>query len=198
MVAMCTHMVTTPSVLNTGGAMRSLGRRAERQFRNLRYVNGCLCRGSVGLQPLGNPSDRAEPLGIYYYLCRHMREFRLLSVAIADHLEGAGSILSVSAIVGVMKAHGFGRYSGRLNYTNVRFARSIVLADGRRHADTAEDWRVLRSMSLHVRRRVKRWAIWDHATAISFRDAMREIVGQPRYSLLDLILYTCLIRESRP
>eukprot|EP00959_Pyramimonas_sp_CCMP1952_P185628 3881102-Pyramimonas_sp.AAC.1 len=95
-----------------------------------------------------------------------------------------------------MKVHGFGRYHGQLSYTSVRFARSIVLAGGRQHADSSDDWRALRSMSFHVRRKIMKWALWDHDTAIRFRDGMRELLSQPRQNLLDLIGYTCLMRQG--
>eukprot|EP00959_Pyramimonas_sp_CCMP1952_P227270 4751835-Pyramimonas_sp.AAC.1 len=94
----------------------------------------------------------------------------------------------------VMKDGGFGRYHGQVTYTTVRFARSIVLADRREHCDSIGDWRVLRSMCGHVRKRIMKWAIWEYDAASGFRDGMRDILSQSDYGLLDLIVYTCLMR----
>eukprot|EP00959_Pyramimonas_sp_CCMP1952_P377468 7906210-Pyramimonas_sp.AAC.1 len=68
----------------------------------------------------------------------------------------------------VMKDAGFGRYHDQITYTPARFARSIVLADRREHSDSVDDWRVLRSMSVLVRKRIMKWAIWEYETAIFF------------------------------
>ena len=95
-VSMCMQILQSPSVLDTAGSMRTMGRRLERNYQNTRYHNGSLRCGPVGLQPLGNPSERMAPLAMYYYLCKHMRQLRHLSGAIADYLCGAGTVLSVS------------------------------------------------------------------------------------------------------
>ena len=131
---------------------------------------------------------------MFHYLCRHMGPFRQLTDAISEYLRADRRVLSVADIVEVMEAHGFGRLAGQRTYAVVRFARSIVLADGRRHADSPADWRVLRSMSAHVSHRLRAWAIWEHPTAIEFRDGMRQILRQPNYTFLDLVVYTCLLQ----
>ncbi|CAK0864456.1 unnamed protein product, partial [Prorocentrum cordatum] len=197
MVAMCCDVAQSPSMLNHAPAMRAMGKRVARLFKNMRYRDGNLCAGTVGQQPLGNPSERAPPLGMLYYLCKNFRAFHVLAESIAHYLQGERTVLSVACIVDIMKVHGFGRYHGQLSYTSVRFARSIVLADGRQHADSSYDWRVFRSMSFHVRRKIMKRALWDHDTAIRFRDGMRELLSQPRYNLLDLIVQLAWILLAR-
>ena len=193
MVAMCWDVLRSPSMLNHAAAIRAMGKRVSDIFKNIRYRDGNLYAGAVGQHPLRNPSERQAPLGTFYYLCRNRRKFAVVSKGIADYLEEAGTTISVARIMDVMEDAGFGRYHGQVTHTTVRFARSIVLADRREHADSVDDWRVLRSMSAHVRNRIRRWAIWEYNTAIRFRDGMRDILSQSNYSLLDLVVYTCLM-----
>eukprot|EP00959_Pyramimonas_sp_CCMP1952_P313473 6561553-Pyramimonas_sp.AAC.1 len=69
-------------MLNHAPAMRAIGKRVARLFKNMRCRDGNLCAGTVGQQPLGNPSERAPSA---WYVLLPMREHSGVSRTGTEH-----------------------------------------------------------------------------------------------------------------
>ena len=176
----------------TPNRLRLWWRRAARILSGCRYVQGVLVAGSVGLDPMRNPSERRSGSVRYRALVADLRLWQQVSIQIAAALGPSGSIVSVRSVLSAMRCDGFRVYSDRICYGNVRLVRAIVVACGYSISDSEDDWAVLKSMSSSMVETCRRWGL-HHAAAIALRDAMR--ASFPSYSLLDLTCFLCLSRR---
>ena len=174
---------------------RKLVGQIARLYDGFRYVGGALVRGTrIGLLPLRNPSERVAELQHVYLCMRHPAQYRRLCEKVLAYFVDLGPHpASIAKLHDVLVEHGFGVFSGRGSYTTVRFCRTYIFFFSKVHTDDADDWALLSRMSSEVRQKVSAFGLHDHATAISFRDGIRELMSVSAYSLLDLIIYVCLM-----
>jgi hypothetical protein len=104
--------------------------------------------------------------------------------------------VGLSEILDAMGSVGMQTFHAEPTYKNIRLARVFVLWMGADLKDTEKDWLMWRNMSPHVRDVTKRSGVWTYASAVLFRNAMRQRLCEPHYSFSDLICFLCLQDKS--
>ena len=163
-------------------------------FRGCRYQQGTLCRSSVGLAPMKNPSERRSGSIRYRAMAKNIRGWQEACRSMS-RVVGEGRVVSLGAMLSALRVDGFSVFDDRVCYSNVRMVRALIVSLGLSLADTEGDWAILCRMSPHVRGVCQRWSItWG--AAIELRGAIRRELGLPGYSLLDLSCFLCLVDLS--
>jgi hypothetical protein len=197
MLSMFKELVVLTTGSLTPKMLRSIMKKLKEEFKTEKVRRGQLASGAPGAHPCSNPSERRPGWVRYEQLCKDWRKWWSCSAKLAELLSSGGKI-TIAALLSELRIAKMTAYSGSdTQYASVRFVRMLVHVSGKSFADSLEDWRILRSMSPHVRGAVLHYGLQRHEDAVAMRDAMRRSNGSAagKYSLSDLVIYLCLLRN---
>ena len=180
----------------TPTVMRRILSKLKIEFRNEKVRQGVLVAGPPGQHPCSNPSERRPGWVRFEQLISDWRAWWACSAKIAAILSQDRAV-EIGELLSELQDADLVAYSGRKNqYASVRFVRMLVQVSNCRFADTADDWGILRAMTVHVRGAVVHYGLERYEDAIQVRNAMRRAAKtKGGYSLSDLIIFLCLLRN---
>ena len=172
--------------------LRRIGLEVFDQFKAFRVVDGQLVSGSraKGISVTKNPSERQCGRIRFTAILDEFNAVLRMVTRILAYFE-ANATVSLAALLKLFDDTGV--YTKRVIYKNVRCARILAEAAGKPLRDCEEDFSVFQRMSAHMSSALKYRGIDDFKTAMKFVVGMQAETGLPRYSLNDLIIYTCLL-----
>ena len=172
--------------------LRRIGLEVFDQFKPFRVVDGQLVSGSraKGISVTKNPSERQCGSVRFAAVLDDLNAVLRMITRILAYFK-ANATVSLAAMLKLFDDYGV--YTKRVIYKNVRCARILAEAAGKSLRDCPEDFSVFQRMSPHMRSALKYRGIDDFKTAMKFVVGMQAETGLTRYSLNDLIIYTCLL-----
>ena len=165
----------------------------RRRMHGLRMVDGVLCAGSRGLDPMSNPSERRNGSVRYLSLASEVDEWS----AVANYLEVymRGTERSCGEMLRIVRQGRLVSYGGVCDYGNMRLLRCLLYSAGGTMPDGMEWWSHLCRMSPHLRGVAQRNAM-SYEVVVMIRDRLRADLDMESYSLLDLTCFLCLVRTD--
>ena len=176
-----------------------VGEKVSARFAQCRVVCGRLRFGSSkGISSTKNPSERREGIVRYTKLVRESASFMDLCSRMASYFHSAcGGKVSLKEMLRIIGTAGMSELSDLLVYKNVRMCRIFVCISSMTFADSAENWDSFRGMSKHVSDTVSKLGLDSFELASLFVRQLRILLSQPAYSINDLTVYICLLKDIR-
>ena len=145
-----------------------------------------------GLSPLKNPWERRPGTARFSVLLNHLRRWDGVALEVSNIMWG-GEPFRLSRVMTVLRNNKFYSLGLPGSYACVRTMRALAFMLGAPHEDGSGDWELYRNMSTRVQQTLKGRGLWTFEEARGFRDGLRGRLGEPDYSLGDLVCYTCLM-----
>jgi hypothetical protein len=181
--------------------MTIIMKQMKHEFRKEKVRNGVLAHAAPGRNPCQNPSERRPGWTRFEKLVNDWKLWMKCSRKLADLID-TDEAVTIASLLSELEDAELQAYSGsKRQYASVRFARMLIHCSGCTFADTEDDWDILRSMTKHVSDTAKAFGIFHYADALVMRNAMRKrkagLRSHKLYSLSDLVIYMCLIRNLK-
>ena len=169
-----------------------IGLEVFEQFKAFRVVAGQLvvASRSKGISSTKNPSERRCGRIRFNQIIGDLPAVLVMLTRMQVYFQ-ANARVSVAAMLKVLGNSCI--YTSSVTYKNVRCVRILAEAAGKPLMDCPEDFSVFRRMSPHMRCALRARGIDDYKTAMRFVRGLKAETGLSRYSLNDLIIYTCLL-----
>jgi hypothetical protein len=167
-------------------ALMSILKQIKKVLRHVRIQNGAL--SETGRAVMQNPSERRSGAVKYARMAKELSAWKCICRGMVQSLAGE---VRLCDLLEHMRTGGSHVFSGR-GYESMRLCRVVMTTTRSVWADTASCWSIWRSMTNHVKTRLKGIGLWQFEDAIRVRNAMRIKAREPLYSFSDLIVFVCL------
>ena len=158
--------------------------RAKKQTGS-RYAHSCK-----------NPSVRRPGKDDWAKLLHRAGDWWAAAECLAQHIGTDNDVASIAEMLRMLQGSGVTVYNGdKKHYQSAKLCRSLVMAFGKSHLDSPDDWANLSVMGAGAKAGIIHWGIKSYADAVQCRDEFRALTG-PSYSLLDLVCMACLCGDG--
>lgn len=187
--------------------MTSILTKLQEEYRKEKIRDGVLVAGPPGQHPCSNPSERRPGWVKFKTLIKDWAAWRKCSNKLAILLSEDGGTVGLGQLLSELENANLESYTGnKMHYASVRFMRSLMHTSHTKFADSEGDWDIFRSMTKHVKEQIHAFGIDRYRDAIAMRNSMRQacrtagrgyshrLIG---YSLSDLVIFVCLIKNKK-
>ena len=192
---LATVMRNDVEIAVTDHVIRAAYKSTVKLFSPFKVLRGDLVPAKAGgLKVVGRDKDRGWSSKRLLLLLQERVAWRKVCGTIASALEE--NTISVAAIMGSLEDVGMKAYTGaKSSYASIGWVRVLAIMFNRKFIDCQLDWKYFRGMSCNIGEKLSALGLFEYDAAIACRNALRQKLRQPKYSLTDLIVYVCLMKR---